>query len=204
MKKKLTLSFRKFKDPDLFNMAMLICQNLTDNEYFPEIEPMVTPIRETAEQFRSAITQAFMGDILKINIKNDYREKLIPLLRELGEYVEKKANGVDTVLFSSGFLMTKSREDVELQQPTEFRIQPGKNNGEIIMQVKRVLGAKTYMYQYTRDPLTENSQWETVYSTQCKKVITNLPLGVNFLFRMAAIGARDQIVYTRILNRYIS
>ena len=72
------------------------------------------------------------------------------------------------------------------------------------MQVKRVLGAKTYMYQYTRDPLTEDSQWETVYSTQCKKVITNLPLGVKYLFRMAAIGPRDQIVYTGILNRYIA
>jgi hypothetical protein len=67
-----------------------------------------------------------------------------------------------------------------------------------------VKGAKAYMFQYARDPLTDESQWETVTSTQRKKVIANLPLGVKFLFRMAAIGARNQVVYTNVLGRHVA
>jgi hypothetical protein len=35
-------------------------------------------------------------------------------------------------------------------------------------------------------------------------VIKNLPLGVKFLFRMAAIGSKGQMVYTEILERYVA
>lgn len=132
------------------------------------------------------------------------REKLILQLRELGEWIQKRSNGAETPLKASGFLITKPKEVIELAEPTEFRILPGKNNGEIIMRVKRVIGAKAYLFQYTPDPLTPESKWEAFYSTTCKKTITNLPLGVKYLFRIAVIGPRDQIIYTNILTRYIA
>lgn len=204
MSKKLALNFRKYSEPDLYAMGMIVTSKLADNKNFPEVEPMLPPIRETAEKFQQAMTDSFLGDTLQILIKNDLKEKLISLLRELGEWVEKQSKGVDVVLITSGFPMAKQRRGVELQIPDDFRILPGKKNGEIIMQVKRVPGAKAYMYQYTRDPLTHESQWETINSTQRKLVISNLPLGVKYLFRMAAIGPRNQIVFTQILNRYIA
>lgn len=204
MSKRLALNFRKLKDHDLYMLAMMVVHHLADNEYFPDAAPMLPPIRETVEQFNIAMSQAHRGDILKINIKNDYKEKLIPLLRDLGEWIEEKANGAETLLLSSGFPIAKARGEVELQSPAGFRILPGKNNGEIIMKMKRMIGAKAYLFQYAPDPLTDESQWQTIYGTQCKKTITNLPLGVKYLFRMAVIGARDQIVYTSILSRYIA
>lgn len=107
-------------------------------------------------------------------------------------------------MITSGFLIAKPKDEIELAEPEDFRILPGLNNGEIIMRVKRVIGAKAYSFQYTPEPLTPNSKWEAIYGTTCKKTITNLPLGVKFLFRMAAIGPRDQVVYTNILSRYIA
>jgi hypothetical protein len=157
------------------------------------------------------MTDASLGDMYHILIKSDLKEKLIALLRELGEWVEKKANdidspsnGIDAVLCSSGFRMAKPRSEVELKNPTEFCVLPGKKNGQIILQVKRVKGAKAYLYKYTRDPLADNSQWETISSTQRKIVISNLPLGVKFLFQVAAIGPRNQAAYTEIMSRYIA
>ena len=204
MNKKLSLNIRKHKDGELNNYARCILHSLTDNEYFPDVAPLLTPIRETSDQYQTALYSSFNGDILYINIKNDLREKLILQLRELGEWIQKRSNGAEIPLKSTGFLITKPKEAIELTEPTEFRILPGKNNGEIIMKVKRVIGAKAYLFQYTPDPLTPESKWEAFYCTTCKKTITNLPLGVKYLFRIAVIGPRDQVLYTNILTRYIA
>lgn len=204
MNKKLSLNIRKHKDGELNIYARYILHSLTDNEYFPDVAPLLVPIRETSDQYQTALYSAFNGDIININIKNDLREKLILQLRELGEWIQKRSNGNNTTLTTSGFLIAKPKDDIELAEPEEFRILPGQNNGEIIMRVKRVIGAKAYLFQYTPDPLTPESKWEIIFGTTCKKTITNLPLGVKFLFRMAAIGPRDQIVYTNILSRYIA
>jgi hypothetical protein len=60
------------------------------------------------------------------------------------------------------------------------------------------------MYQYTRGPVDNETKWETINSTKRKIVLKELPLGVQFFFRMAAIGARNQVVYTDVLTRYIA
>lgn len=204
MNRKLALNFRNHSGPDLITDAHRVVNKLADNEYFPEVKPMLAPILETAKQLQLAVVNASDGDSLKIIIKNDIKEKLIALLRELGDWIEKHSNGDDLAMVSSGFMLAKPRKEISLQAPVEFMIMPGKNMGEIIMQVKRVNGAKAYMFQYTPDPLTDDSKWKTINSTKRKIVITQLPLGVKFFFRMAAIGPRNQVVYTITLFRYIA
>ncbi|AEV99285.1 hypothetical protein A4D02_32305 [Niastella koreensis] len=204
MNRKLALNFRKHSGPDLITDAYRVVNKLTDNEFFPEVKPLLAPILETANQLQHAVVEASDGDSLKIIIKNDMKEKLIALLRELGDWIEKHSNGDDLAMVSSGFMLAKPRKEISLQNPVEFIIIPGKNMGEIIMQVKRVNGAKAYIFQYTPDPLTDDSKWKTINSTKRKIVITQLPLGVKFFFRMAAIGARNQVVYTKTLFRYIA
>jgi hypothetical protein len=204
MKKELTLNFRKYNDSDLDQMAFYICEKLTNNEDFPDIQPLLPPVRKTAEQFQHARRDAAFGDTQKIIIKNDFKEKLISLLRELGEIISIKSNGDEWLLIRSGFEIGKPPKKITLEKPEEFQVLPGKINGQIILQAKRVKGAKAYLYQYTRGPLTDDSTWETINSTKRKIVISNLPLGVNFFFRMAAIGSRNQVVYTDVLSRYIA
>lgn len=204
MNRKLALNFRKYNEPDLITAAYRVADKLADNERFPEVKPMLSPILETAKELQFAVVNASNGDSLKIIIKNDIKEKLIALLRELGDWIEKHSNGDELALVSSGFMLAKPRKEISLSNPVEFVIMPGKNMGEIIMQVKRVKGAKAYVYQYTRDPLTDDSKWETINSTKRKIVLRQLPLGVKFFFRMAAIGARNQVVYTETLFRYIA
>jgi hypothetical protein len=204
MGKKLALSFRKYNEPDLNAIAWDVTHAMAENGDFPDLQPLLPPIRETAEQFQVAMTAARLGDSLKIMIKNDLKEKLISLLRELGELVEKRSNGDDVLLVRSGFVLTKPLKEVTLQKPEDFIVLPGKINGQIILQIKRVKGAKAYMYQYTRDPLTDNSRWESITSTQRKIVISDLPLGVKFLFQVVVIGSRNQAAYSEILGRFIA
>lgn len=204
MKKALALNFRKYNDPDLDQMAFYICDKLTRNESFQDIQPLLAPVRKTAEQFQQARRAASFGDTQKIIIKNDLKEKLISLLRELGDIIQVKSRSDEWLLIASGFEMAKPPKKSTLEKPEEFMVLPGKINGQIILQAKRVKGAKAYLYQYTRGPLTDDNSWEVVNSTKRKIIISNLPLGVNFFFRMAAIGARNQVVYTDVLSRYIA
>jgi hypothetical protein len=204
MNKELSMNFKQYNEPELNKLTSIIVASITDNTYFPHSEPMLSELNTLQIQHMKAMADAATGDTVKISIRNDIKVKMISVLKQLGEYVELESKGKMTPLLSSGFPLLKGGGPVVLSKPTGFRISPGPKNGEILMRVQRVVGAKSYLYQYTRDPLTKESVWETETSTRCQHVLSGLPLGVNFWFRMAAIGPRNQIVYTEPLSRYIS
>lgn len=204
MNRKLALNFRKYNDSELDELAFHICDQMTNSEHFTDLQSLLLPVKETLNKFQHYRREAFAGDTNMILLKNDFKEKLIYLLRDLGEIVDKKANGDELMYARSGFDIARPPKNSKLEKPEEFKVLPGKMNGQIILQAKRVKGAKAYLYLYTRGPVTNETKWETITSTQRKIVISNLPLGVQFFFQMAAIGARNQIVYTDIVPRFIA
>jgi hypothetical protein len=204
MNRKLALNFRKYNDSELEEVAFFICNRLRTNEEWTDILMLLPPIEETLKQFQHYRHESWTGDTNMILIKNDFKEKLILLLRELGETVQLKANGDEWLIITSGYKAVKPPKKTNLEKPDEFKVLPGKQNGQIILQAKRVKGAKAYLFQYTRGPVNNETRWETITSTQRKIVISNLPLGIQFFFQMAAIGARNQIAYTNVVPRYIA
>jgi hypothetical protein len=204
MKRRLALNFKETKDGELNLVAMQVWTSMTDNEYFSDPGMLIIELREISKQFEKAMFDAALGDREKISIKNDVRVLLIKKLKQVGEFVKSEANGAETPLFSSGFPLIKSLSEITLRNPVDFKILPGPKPGEIIMKVRGVKGARSYIYQWTPFPVTRESVWESLFDTCCKKVISGLPLGINYCFRMAAVGTRNQIVYTQVLSRYIS
>jgi hypothetical protein len=204
MKKRLALNFKETIDSSLVIVGMRVHSSMNGNEYFPDPGMLIIELLELTNQFNSAMAEAALGDRAKISIKNDVRALLIKKLKKIGEFVQEHANGAETPLLSSGFPLIKPLDEIHLKDPRDFKILPGPNPGEIIMKVSGVKGARSYIYQWTPAPVTVDSIWETSYDTRSKKVITGLPLGVNYCFRMAAVGAHNQIIYTRVLSRYIS
>ena len=178
--------------------------SMTNNGYFPDCTSLVNELRDLQEQFIKALSDAGLKDLEKVSLKNNLRGQLIQKLKQLGEYAATVSKGEDTLMLSSGFPVIRPVDEIILDTPDNFRISPGVQNGEIVMQVQRVMGAKSYMYQYTPHPVTKESIWESVYDTRCKATLTGLPLGVRYWFRIAAVGARKQIVYTDALDRYIA
>jgi hypothetical protein len=208
MKKKLSLNFKETKDSDLAMLALTVATKMADNEHFPDPGMLIIELGEIGKQFFQAVVDAQSRDLVKVAIKNDLRVLAIKKLKQVGEFVLAHAPDLDTgselALYSSGFDLIRSEDEVILKSPKDFKIMPGPNPGEMILKVRRVRGARSYLYQWTPAPLTKESAWESIADTRCKKIITKLPLGVNYLFRMAAIGSRNQILYTEPLSRYIS
>ncbi|HEX6426226.1 MAG TPA: hypothetical protein VF008_01020 [Niastella sp.] len=204
MKKKLALNFKETRDSDLYGLASTVVQKMTDNEYFPDPGMLIIELWEINNQFKGAMVDAGLKDREKIAYKNNVKVSLIKKLKQVGEFVLLESKGAELPMVSSGFSLYKPVDEIILKKPAQFRITPGKNPGEIIMQVRRVKGARSYLYQWTPFPITTESVWESVVDTRCKKVISKLPLGVQYCFRMAAVGAHKQILYTEPLYRYIS
>ena len=203
-KKPLLLNFKPYSDSNLETLASLVVSSMMGNENFPDAHAPVHNLQQVTDQFFKAVTDAGTGDRVKISFKNDVKAVLVKQLRALGEYVISKANGSETVLLSSGFPLPVNNGGGKLQKPERFVVLPGQI-GEIILKVKRVAGVKAYVYQYTSiDPSNGESRWQTIFETKSKTVIRGLPLGVQFWFRIAAIGPGGDVVYTESLSRYIS
>jgi hypothetical protein len=206
MKKKLSLNFKETTDSDLAQQALTVAQWMTDNEHFPDPDMLIIELREIGNQFFKAVADAKSRDLEKIAYKNKLRILAIKRLKQVGEFVLTHSAGSksELPLITSGFTLIKPVDEIILKSPEDFKIMPGPKPGEMILKVSRVKGARSYLYQWTPAPLTKESIWESIPDTRCKKVISGLPLGVNYLFRMAAIGSRNQIIYTQPLSRYVS
>lgn len=204
MKKKLSLNFKETTDSDLAQLAFAVAEGMNDNEHFPDPDMLIIELREIGNQFLHAVADAKSRDLEKIAIKNDLRVLAIKKLKQVGEFVLTHSAGRELPLITSGFTLIKPVGEIILKSPEDFKIMPGRNPGEMILKVRRVRGARSYLYQWTPAPLTKESVWESIADTRCKKVISKLPLGVNYLFRMAAVGSRNQIIYTQPLSRYVS
>lgn len=204
MKKKLSLNFKETTDSDLASLALTVANKMTENEHFPDPDMLIIELQEIGKQFFQAVTDAKSRDLEKIAYKNNLRVLAIKKLKQVGEFVLTHAAGRELPLITSGFTLIKWEDEIILKSPEDFKIMPGRNPGEMILKVRRVKGARSYLYQWTPAPLTKESIWESIADTRCKKVISKLPLGVNYLFRMAAVGSRNQIIYTQPLSRHVS
>jgi hypothetical protein len=206
-KKPLLLNFTPYSDANFQTLAYRVVTSMTANENFPDAHDAVHNLERVADQYSKALADAGTGDRVKISFKNDVKALLIIQMRALGEYVISKANGSETALLTSGFPIPTNNGTEKLQRPDRFIVLPGKN-GEIILKIKRVTGVKAYVYQYTtNDPYANahtESHWQSVYETKSKTTIKDLPLGVQFWFRVGAIGRGGEIVYTFAISRYIS
>lgn len=204
MKKKLALNFLETSDSDLHTLASRVAMCMTDNEHFSDPGMLIIELNETNRQYIQSLADSGLGDRAKVAMKNDLRALLIRKLKQIAEFVQDQANGSELRLVSSGFPTMKPTGEIVLKEPVDFQIMPGPQPGDMILKVRRVIGARSYLYQWTPAPLTSESVWESIADTRCKRVISGLPLGINYFFRMAAVGSRNQIIYTQPLSRYIS
>jgi hypothetical protein len=207
MKLKLALNFKEIGEDELSIVAFRIIGEMRGNEKYPDAGDLVGELSAIRDQYAQSLARAKGRDVIEVARKNDYKLQLIKKMRELAEYVVKTARGRDDEeiwLINSGFPTVRSGPGGSLGEPTKFTIKPGTTFGEMELRIKRVPGARSYLYQYTADPVTRESIWQSVADTRCKKVISGLPLGVKMWFKVAAIGSNGQIVFTEALWRFVS
>jgi hypothetical protein len=195
--KKINLGFSRYTDAALLVLAQAILAALTGNTFFPTPTPALAAVQTALNDYMAALSASQEGGRTNVATKNARKKDLVDLLIQLGNYVMLTANGDDVMLTSSGFPLTRERQPLPpLEQPEILKIENGINSGELNITIASVFGARTYVYQYAKDPLSDNNDWVSNNSTLVKFSFNNLETGKKYWCRVAAYGRNEQAVYS--------
>jgi len=87
--------------------------------------------------------------------------------------------------------------------PENIRVKAGENSGELRVSVSAVDDVKTYLFEPSADPLTENSTWITEMDTRSSLLFTGLKPGQKYWFRVAAVGVRGAKLYSNEISSFV-
>jgi hypothetical protein len=201
---KIICSFNYGRDGDLVNESGSVIQQMTKNvALFPNPIPSVAEVMQAKERYEVALYNAKGKDTVMVSIKNDERAVLRALLTRMAEYVSSVAKGDRTILASSGFTLTRAKGEVDTLKPIDKLTVDTETPEQAVLKVKKVKGAKAYVYQYTTGAVGSESLWVSKTITEPMCVLSGLQPGIKHSFRVIAIGPGDQSVHSPIVSRYI-
>jgi len=198
----ITNGFDNLPDAGLETRSYQILTGVTDRpDYFPTPKPTLAEMGDFVGNFFDALNACKDGDRLKIAIKKQKREELINALHLWSAYVLAQAAGDSVIAQSSNFKLRKvASPRPPITNPENFSIVAGPNPFELKGKLNPVAGAKGYIFQYATDAMMAAGNWQGVPTTTAKCVIGGLESGVVYNCRVAAIGPRNQIMYSDILR----
>jgi hypothetical protein len=203
MSNKVNTSYNRGRDGDLVNDSYVIIDNMTDNAHFRDPNPTVATLKQATQDYQQSLYDASGRDQKLVAIKNNKRSVLRAILNQMAEYVNGVANGDREILLSSGFKLARSRgEGDDLKPIGELEVRTDAPE-QATVRIKRVPGAKAYIYQYTTGVVTNESVWVTKTITEPSYTYKGLQSGVKYSFRVIAIGRGEKSVYSPIVSRFI-
>ena len=154
--------------------------------------PVTAAALDTAVQaFSSAMAAASLGGPADTADKNNKREALIVLLRQLAGYVQENHGNDLAKLLASWFeAVSTNRASVPLEQPTIKDILNGMS-GQLIVRVGRVANARAYELRHALiGPGGAPGPWQTtlLFTSSRSMPVGGLTPGGNYLFQVRAVG----------------
>lgn len=193
----------RMSDPKLTQKTTFIISQMAGRPEFPEPSPSLAELTTALNDFKDAVSAALTRDTNKVNEKNAKKQVLVDLLHLEIYYVLFAAQGQLSVAELSGFSFAKLSPSPfgPIAQPTNLKVVNSNQSGNMKVSVNKVAGAVAYMHQYTTDPTLKEGSWITVTCTKTKCTVTGLTPGVTYYWRVAAIGANDQVMYSDVVSR---
>ena len=186
--------FESMSDPVLANKANQIHTAMDGNANFATPIPGLPVLRSAIDALVTDMDLG-KGSTYESALKNEKRNDLIDVLHSLGRYVDFTANGDAVIILSAGYSVTKPyAPKPPIEAVTNLQLKDGPNTGEVALSFKRSVNAVGYLNQFTPDPITAASIWESQPGTTSKVTITNLQSGTAYWFRVVALGVNNQSV----------
>lgn len=202
MKAKIITRYFRQRDVDVVAIAYRIVDCMNDNAHFPNPAPALPQVQQALQDYQAALSDAASGDKAMISVKNDKKATLCNLLKELAAYVTGVSNGDKSKLLTSGFDLAKEKGESQLPPIGKIEVEIGPP-GQATTIIKKINGAKAYVHQYTKDDLSDEAIWVSETTTSRRHTFNNLPSTVKHWFRIIAVGAGGQKVYSEPVSRVI-
>ena len=201
MQLKLQNGFAQMSDAKLETRSNQILESMTGNINFPSPVPSIPDLQMAIGKYSIALALCATSDRVKIAEKNELRMLLIEMLHKLARYVLFMSDDNNAIALTSGFNVAPERQRRVLSKPDPLILFGGKNPGEISCIGNRVIGARSYIFQYATHENMSTGNWSSIPSTHIKTVLPSLSTGVLYYCRVAAIGSGSQVVYSDVVSR---
>ena len=123
---RVSLGFAKLPDKELDNFTKTIKDQMTGNATYPTPPVTLANLETARADFEQKISDAATGGPPDTAAKNNQRQGLLGMLRQIAAYVQINSNNDMAVLLSSGFqAASTNRTQTPLDQPTELVIENG-------------------------------------------------------------------------------
>jgi hypothetical protein len=187
----------------LLKFGYQIPDTMNGNPVYADTKPTQPVLHTACDNFRLACSLSNRKDRTLLSAKNDRKAELVRVLDELNEYVTATCKGDKTMLLQSGFdLVGLKNESQGLQPISEVKV-ISELPGTATIRVSKVAGAKSYVFQYTIDPLSPDSVWVSETNLGREHTFNNLNSVARYWFRVIAIGKGNQNVYSPPVARVI-
>jgi hypothetical protein len=173
------------------------------NANFPAPVPSVVDFTATVDSYSAALVDAGDRDRQAVAQKNTLKKAVNSGLRSWGMYVNTVSQGDADKLASSNLKPAKQREPVHLTAPVIKALMQGLNPGSLVVAIKKPKGTKTLIYMIAKDPITDETEWETFGDTRSKFVFDNLEQGAKYWIKVVAIGSNNQAVQSDEVAQYV-
>ena len=144
MAAKVSLSFGSFSDVALDNFAQGVIDSMTGNGAYPTPPVTLANLQTAKDDFTTKIAAAQVGGPPDTAAKNNSRQSLLGLLRQVASYVQINCNSDMALLLSSGFqAQSTNRSQIALEQPQGLMLKNGAS-GHLIASVNPVKNTNMY------------------------------------------------------------
>lgn len=185
------LGFTNAPDHSLEETAQAVLDNLYGNPAYPTPPVTQAALQAALTAFSQSIAAAAQGGPADTADKNNKRDALIDLLRQLAGYVQANHGNDLAVLLGSGFeAVSTNRASSPLSAPTIRDILNG-NSGQLILRVTPVANAKNYETRYAAIGANgAPGPWQNggTIGNSRSIPINGLTPGTNYSFQVRAVG----------------
>lgn len=192
--KRIKLNFKSYSDYALLALCQACILALTGNLNFPTTSPALAILQTLVNDYQAALAAAAEGGKTNVQAKKAKKKELVTAMLALAINLMDTAQGDELKLTSTGLPLTKTRTPLPpIGIPVIVTIENGAGLGELDIAIKKVIGALLYVFQYTQDPLTADSEWLSQNSTSIRTTLTGLESGKKYWIRVIAYGSADQM-----------
>lgn len=193
---KVSLAFANLPDGAFGDFGNTILANVYSHSVFNAPPVTAVDLGAAVTAFRTAKVAQATGGKEATAAKNQRREELLVMLKDLAYYVQVACGNDLEVLLSSGFEATKpNRVPASMPTPMIERITNGLT-GEALVTAKAEPGAKTYEAQAAE--IDENGTLgpygPSVLQSSSRRIsLAGLTPGKMYVFRVRVVGSRKMV-----------
>ena len=194
-------TFKRLSDANFLTFGQNVTVSMAAAvDIFPTPVPSLTDINTELGNYAELLQSAKNRDKVQVDLKNMSKFTLKTMLSQLADYVNTTTTD-STNLLKSGFALNKIPQPLGLLEPTGLKLMDGINSGELIFKFKAVKGASSYLFQYTADATLAEGSWISLPATTAFYTFKGLTKGTTYFVRVAAVGGKQQVTLSGVVNR---